>query len=90
MEAKRIHSLKYLMSTTLGCKNIGIIKLEFVVNTQFPYIKNSCSFNTLKTFKKIKPLTGGRVCLPSLQKNMYTWRIYLMVTGWQVGEHVNL
>ena len=21
---------------------------------------------------------------------MYTWRIYLMVTGWQVGEYVNL
>ena len=31
----RIHSLKYLKSTTLGCKDIGIRKSEFVAKTQF-------------------------------------------------------
>ena len=33
---KRIHSLKYLRSTTLGCRDIGIYrKSEFVTKTQF-------------------------------------------------------
>ena len=32
---KRIHSLKYLRSTTLGCKDIGIRKPAFVALTQF-------------------------------------------------------
>ena len=32
--------LKYLRSTTLGCKDIEIIKSEFVTQTQFLYIKN--------------------------------------------------
>ena len=32
-----IHSLKYLRSPTLGYKDIGIRKLEFVANTQFLY-----------------------------------------------------
>ena len=31
----RIHSLKYQRSSTLGCKDIGIEKLEFVAKTQF-------------------------------------------------------
>ena len=30
-----IHSLKYLRSTTVGCKDIRIIKSEFVAKTQF-------------------------------------------------------
>ena len=30
-----IQSLKYLRSTTLGCKDIGIRKSEFVPKTQF-------------------------------------------------------
>ena len=29
------HSLKYLRSTTLCCKDLGIRKLEFVAKTQF-------------------------------------------------------
>ena len=31
----RIHSLKYLRSTTLGCRDKGIKKFEFVAMTQF-------------------------------------------------------
>ena len=31
----RIHSLKFLRSTTLGCRDIGIRKSEFVSKTQF-------------------------------------------------------
>ena len=31
----RIHSLKYIRYTTLGCRNIGIRKSEFVSKTQF-------------------------------------------------------
>ena len=31
--SSRIHSLKYLTSTTLGCKYIGIIKSEFVADS---------------------------------------------------------
>jgi len=30
-----MHGLKYLKSTLLGCKDIGIRKLEFVAKTQF-------------------------------------------------------
>ena len=32
-----MYSLKYLRSTTLGCKDRGIIKFEFVAKTQFLY-----------------------------------------------------
>ncbi len=31
----RIHSLKYLRSAALGCKDIGIRKSEFVAKTHF-------------------------------------------------------
>ena len=34
-EAKELSLLKYQSSTTLGCKDIGIKKSEFVANTQF-------------------------------------------------------
>ena len=34
----RIHCLKYLRSTTSGCKDIRIRKLEFVTKTQFLYL----------------------------------------------------
>ena len=30
-----MHSLNYLRSTELGCKDIGIIKSEFAAKTQF-------------------------------------------------------
>ena len=30
----KIHSLKYLRSMALGCKDIGIRKFEFVAKTQ--------------------------------------------------------
>jgi len=33
-----IHSLKYLRSPTLKCKDIGIRKSEFVTKTQFLYV----------------------------------------------------
>jgi len=33
----RTHSLKYLTSTTMGCRDIGIRKSEFVSKTQFLY-----------------------------------------------------
>ena len=33
------HSLKYLSSTTLGCRDIGIGNSEFVTKTQFLYSK---------------------------------------------------
>jgi len=36
--SNRIHSLKYLRSTTLGCKDIGIRKSEFVAKTQFLWL----------------------------------------------------
>ena len=32
-----LHSLKYLRSTALGCKDIGIRKSEFVAKTQILY-----------------------------------------------------
>ena len=35
--SNKIHSLKYLRFTTLRCKDIGIIKSEFVAKTQFLY-----------------------------------------------------
>ena len=35
----RIYSLKYQRSTTMGCKYIGIRKSEFVVKTQFLWLK---------------------------------------------------
>ena len=35
--ATRIHSLKYPRSTIFGCKDIVIIKSEFVATTQFLY-----------------------------------------------------
>ena len=35
IEFSRNHSLKYRRSATLGCKDIGIRKLEFVAKTQF-------------------------------------------------------
>ena len=35
-----IHSLKYLRSVTLWCKDIGIKKYEIVTKTQFLYITN--------------------------------------------------
>ena len=38
--ANRNHSLKYLRSTTLDCKNIGIRKSKFVGKTQFLYKDN--------------------------------------------------
>jgi len=34
----RIHSLKYLRSTTLGCRDIRIRKSEFVSKTQFLWV----------------------------------------------------
>ena len=34
LRPKRIHSLKYLRSLTLKCKDIEIRKLEFVAKTQ--------------------------------------------------------
>ena len=37
--SNRIHSLKYLGSTTLGCKGIEIWKSKFVAKTQFLYSK---------------------------------------------------
>ena len=39
--SKKIYSLKFLRSTTLGCKYIGIIKSEFVAKTQFLSNENS-------------------------------------------------
>ena len=39
--SNRIHSLKYQMSTTLGCKDIGIKNLEFVSYTNIKIIRNS-------------------------------------------------
>ena len=38
--ANRIHSLKYLRSTALGLKDIGIRKSEFVTKTQFLLVKD--------------------------------------------------
>ena len=35
MNLNRIQSLKYLRSTTFGCRDIGIRKSEFVSKTQF-------------------------------------------------------
>ena len=34
-----IHNLKYLNSTTVSCKDIGIRKAEFVAETQFFFFK---------------------------------------------------
>ena len=44
----RIHSLKYLRSTTFGSKDIVIRKSEFVSKTQFLYLRNDFRtiFNT--------------------------------------------
>ena len=39
--SKKIYSLKFLRSMTLGCKYIGIIKSEFVAKTQFLSNENS-------------------------------------------------
>ena len=38
IRSNRIHSLKYLRFTTLGCKDIGIRKSEFVAKTQFLFV----------------------------------------------------
>jgi len=43
----KIHSLKYLRSTTLGCRDIGIIKLEFVSKTQLLYRLHICDSDWL-------------------------------------------
>ena len=56
-----MHSLKYLRSVSLVCKNIGILKSEFVVKTQLIlkyYSKCLFSYDhgfiiILKTFPKI-------------------------------------
>ena len=37
--SKIVHSLKYLRSPTLKCKDIGIRKSEFVTKTQFLFVK---------------------------------------------------
>ena len=39
--------MKYLRSTTLGCKDIGIRKSEFVAKTQFPYRLHICDSDWL-------------------------------------------
>ena len=38
--SNRIHSLKYIRSTTFGCTDIRTIKLEFVAKTQFLFYAN--------------------------------------------------
>ena len=38
--SNRIHSFKYLKSSSLGCKDIRIKKSEFVAKTHFRYIFN--------------------------------------------------
>ena len=38
MVSTRIHSLKYLMSTTLGCKYIGIKKSDFCGKHSNPFL----------------------------------------------------
>ena len=40
IESSIIHRLKYLRSTTLGCKNIGIRKSEFVAKKSIAFFLN--------------------------------------------------
>ena len=53
----RMHSLNYLRYTTLGCKDIGIIKTEFVAKLYF------FRYNKFKTIKHV-------VCLTKLKKEL--------------------
>ena len=41
--SNRIHSLKYLRSTTMGCTDIRIRKFEFVTKTQFLFFRKCLS-----------------------------------------------
>ena len=49
----RIHCLKYLRSTTSGCKDIRIRKLEFVTKTQFLLLNNSAKVNLMLVLQQI-------------------------------------
>ena len=52
----KVHILKYLRSTTMGCRDIGIIKLEFVSKTQLlclimnSWNTNHCLFENYDSF----------------------------------------
>ena len=52
----KIRSLKYLRSTTLGCRHIEIRKSEFVTKTQFLYDKDHIiiNFNLLNSWTQRK------------------------------------
>jgi len=44
--------LKYLRSTTLGCRDIGIRKSEFVSKTQFLCLEFRLTLDSGEVFKK--------------------------------------
>ena len=48
-----IHSLKYLRSPTLKCKEIGIRKSKFVTKTQFLLQKFHTNFANFENFAKM-------------------------------------
>ena len=50
----RIHSLKYLASTTFGFKEMGILKSEFVAKTQFLYPVTSLFFSMALQQEELK------------------------------------
>ena len=56
----RIHSLKYQRSFTLGCKDIGIEKLEFVAKTPLSYTFDFISFER-------------RYSVQDSSKNTFSW-----------------
>ena len=59
-----IHSLKYLRSTTLGCKYIGIRKSEFVAKTQFLFnIKNTSCKQITRMSRKRRDIIDSRTSL---------------------------
>ena len=58
----RIHRLKYLRSTTLGCKDIGIWTPEFVAKT---WLHSGRKVNT-------RSAVQAKFCLHSTQKLQYT------------------
>ena len=69
--SNRIHSLKYLRFTTLGCKDKGIRKSEFVTKTQFKWTNCSERKRTRVVFwaKRFKLYKKGIRFPELLQRN---------------------
>ena len=94
--SNRIHSLKYLWSSTLDCKDIRIRKLEFVIKTQFHWMKKpQISFKknqhfhsyraSFDNFLTIGPLVFSQIYTPDFLNFYYNIRLIykLQMLTWE-------